>query len=125
MRISPRPRSHPSGRSPMPLFGWLRRGQDDERPPKSPVGRWAWLSGTRILTNTPYLIPKDDAEGDRLDLQHHLLKLVAGGNYRAPALASVFSPIPRFDFSSGRGKVYRPGLSAEDSVSTPQRLVCL
>ncbi len=29
-------------------------------------------------------MPKDKLEEDRLDLQHHLLKLAGGGNYRAP-----------------------------------------
>ena len=29
-------------------------------------------------------MPKDEREGDRLNLQHHLLKVAAQGNYRAP-----------------------------------------
>ncbi|HEY7348247.1 MAG TPA: class I SAM-dependent methyltransferase [Ktedonobacterales bacterium] len=56
------------------------------RPPAHPLParRWTWLGGRRILTNTPYVLPKDQAEGDRLDLQHYLLKIAAGGLYRAP-----------------------------------------
>jgi ubiquinone/menaquinone biosynthesis C-methylase UbiE len=69
----------------MQFFGWFRRKPSEKREaPTSTPRRWTWLSGKRILLNTPYIIPKDVAEGNRLDLQHHLLKVVAGGNYRAP-----------------------------------------
>jgi ubiquinone/menaquinone biosynthesis C-methylase UbiE len=36
------------------------------------------------MITAPYVMPKDEREGDRLNLQHHLLKVAAGGNYRAP-----------------------------------------
>lgn len=36
------------------------------------------------MLNAPYVMPKDKIEGDRLNLQHHLLKVAASGNYRAP-----------------------------------------
>ncbi len=66
----------------MRLFFWRRPSPDDltTLPPR----RWAWLGGRRILTNTPYVMPKDKLEGDRLEIQHHLFKLAAGGLYRAP-----------------------------------------
>lgn len=64
----------------MRLFFWRRPPADLPPPPR----RWTWLMGRRMLTNTPYVMPKDKLEGDRLEVQHHLLKLAAGGLYRAP-----------------------------------------
>lgn len=68
----------------MRLFGWFRHTAQDEKA-SSPIHRGPiWLSGRRVLTNSSYILPKDKVEGDRLDLQHHLLKIAARGNYRAP-----------------------------------------
>ena len=61
--------------------------------------RWTWLRGRRVLTNTPYIFPKDEAEGSRLDLQHHLFKLAAGGLYRAP----LYQPRSILDVACGTG----------------------
>ena len=84
----------------MRLFGWFRRPPDSTAAPQgSPARRWTWLSGRRILSNTPYVFPKDHAEGDRLDLQHHLLKIAAGGNYRAP----IRQPATILDVACGTG----------------------
>jgi ubiquinone/menaquinone biosynthesis C-methylase UbiE len=66
----------------MRLFFWRTPPSSDAV--SAQPRRWTWLGGRRILTNTPYVLPKDRAEGDRLDLQHHLLKVAAGGLYRAP-----------------------------------------
>lgn len=63
----------------MHFFFWRNRAESTQDPPL----RWRWLGGRRML-NAPYVMPKDKLEGDRLDLQHHLLKLAASGNYRAP-----------------------------------------
>jgi SAM-dependent methyltransferase len=68
----------------MRLFGWFRRQPAEQTFPNSASRRWMWLGGRRMLAETPYIMPKDKLEGDRLDLQHHLLKLAGGGNYRAP-----------------------------------------
>src|SRR5579885_2558015 len=69
----------------MRLFGWFRRApQEIEKPEAETPRRWTWLSGRRILSAGTYILPKDKVEGDRLDLQHHLLKVAAGKNYRAP-----------------------------------------
>lgn len=84
----------------MRLFGWFRRPpQQVAAPDDTPRSRWAWLGGRRILTNTPYVMPKDKAEGDRLDLQHHLLKLATGKNYRAP----IRQPRTILDVACGTG----------------------
>ncbi len=68
----------------MRLFGWLRRQSAEQAFSTGASRRWFWLGGRRMLAATPYIMPKDKLEGDRLDLQHHLLKLAGGGNYRAP-----------------------------------------
>lgn len=68
----------------MSLFGWFRWQQRVQAPGVSAQRRWFWLGGRRVLADTPYIMPKDVLEGERLDLQHHLLKLAGGGNYRAP-----------------------------------------
>src|SRR5579871_1385512 len=69
----------------MPLFQWFRRApQPAERAESDASRRWAWLGGRRVLRTRPYVFPKDIAEGGRLDLQHHLLKVAVGKNYRAP-----------------------------------------
>jgi ubiquinone/menaquinone biosynthesis C-methylase UbiE len=83
----------------MRLFGWFRRAPQQAEPPASTPRRWGWLGGRRVLTNTPYVFPKDVAEGGRLDLQHHLLKVAAGKNYRAP----IRQPRAILDVACGTG----------------------
>jgi SAM-dependent methyltransferase len=65
----------------MRLFGRFWRvpqsAFDEEAAPK----RWNWFAGRRLLLTSPYVLPKDTAEGGRLDLQHHLLKVAFGRNY--------------------------------------------
>jgi ubiquinone/menaquinone biosynthesis C-methylase UbiE len=66
----------------MRLFGWFGRPpQHDESAASHPPRRWTWFGGRRMLANSPYIMPKDKAEGDRLDLQHHLLKIAINRNY--------------------------------------------
>lgn len=79
----------------MRLFFWRKQ----QNPPEQPQRRWAWLGGRRVLTNTPYVLPKDKAEGDRLDLQHYLVRHVAEGNYRAP----IRQPRAILDVATGTG----------------------
>ncbi len=62
----------------MRLFFWRKSRE------RTASQRWTWLGGRRVLTNTPYVMPKDKLEGDRLDLQHHLFKVAAGGLYCVP-----------------------------------------
>jgi ubiquinone/menaquinone biosynthesis C-methylase UbiE len=68
-----------------------------ERP--APSRRWAWLGGHRFLTGTPYILPKDTEEGNRLDVQGYLFKLAAGGLYRAP----LHQPRSILDVACGTG----------------------
>lgn len=84
----------------MRFFGWFRRTpQPAEASEANAPRRWSWLGGRRILTNTLYVFPKDVAEGGRLDLQHHLLKVAAGKNYRAP----IRQPRAILDVACGTG----------------------
>lgn len=82
----------------MRLFGWFRRPRQESNAPRAPR-RWVWLEGRRVLTTTPYILPKDKLEGDRLDLQHHLLKVAIGRNYYAP----VRQPRSILDVACGTG----------------------
>jgi ubiquinone/menaquinone biosynthesis C-methylase UbiE len=84
----------------MRLFGWLRRApQEPEAAQAEARRRWTWLSGRRILSAGTYILPKDKIEGDRLDLQHHLLKVAVGKNYRAP----IRQPRAILDVACGTG----------------------
>jgi SAM-dependent methyltransferase len=80
----------------MRFLGWFRRrapeGQGTPR-------RWAWLGGRRVLVGTPYVMPKDKVEGDRLDLQHHLYKLLLGRN----SFARLRQPRAILDVACGTG----------------------
>lgn len=82
----------------MRLFGWFRRQQDPSEE-AAPSRRWAIFAGRRILTNTPYIMPKDKAEGDRLDIQHHLVKVATGRIYQAP----IQRPQAILDVACGTG----------------------
>ncbi len=82
----------------MRLFFWRKPKPADETP-QPRTSWWAWLGGRRVLTNTPYILPKDKAEGDRLDLQHHLLKVAVRANYYAP----VRQPRAILDVACGTG----------------------
>lgn len=68
----------------MRFFTFWRKRQDQPDELAQAPKRWTWLGGRRVLSNTPYVMPKDHQEGDRLEAQHYLFKLAAGGLYRAP-----------------------------------------
>lgn len=83
----------------MRLLFWRKRPASDVMPP--PPRRWTWLGGRRFLTQTPYILPKDTEEGNRLDVQHYLFKLAAGGLYRAPL--HTIQPRNMLDVACGTG----------------------
>lgn len=55
----------------------------------------------RILTQSPaYIYPNDEQELDRLDMQHHMFKMVMGGKlYHVP----LMSPKKILDIGTGSG----------------------
>lgn len=63
---------------------WFRKNASRFEPVAAPPRRWAWLGGGRSIATTPYVLPPDQTEEDRLDLQHFLLTMAAGGLYCAP-----------------------------------------
>jgi ubiquinone/menaquinone biosynthesis C-methylase UbiE len=65
----------------MRLFSWFRRMPQTGEEAAPVPRRWGFLGGRRVLIESPYVLPKDEAEGGRLDLQHHLLKVAFGRNY--------------------------------------------
>ena len=83
----------------MRLFGWFRHPAQQEKTAAPAPRRWGWIGGRRVLGESLYVMPKDKAEGDRLDLQHHLLKVALGRNYY-PRLRS---PRAILDVACGTG----------------------
>lgn len=59
-----------------------------------------YQAGRRCLLGSAYVLPRDASENERLDAQHHLLRLVLGSNYLAPLLA----PRAILDVGCGTGK---------------------
>src|SRR5262249_29785679 len=62
--------------------------------------RFRWLGGRRQLVGTPYLLPSDQQEMNRLDFQHYLLRYSLRGNYAGPLRA----PASILDVGSGTGR---------------------
>ncbi len=64
----------------MRLFGWFRRpprASGIQQPERRP--RWRWVGGKRMLAESLYLFPKDQAEGYRLEHQNYMFKVASGG----------------------------------------------
>ncbi|HEY7356713.1 MAG TPA: methyltransferase domain-containing protein [Ktedonobacterales bacterium] len=84
----------------MGLFSWLRRRfAPAQQTASGAPRRWQWWGGRRLFSIGTYIFPKDAVEGERLDLQHHLYKLVLGANYRAP----IRQPRAILDVACGTG----------------------
>ena len=65
----------------MRLFGWLRQTPSEQASAPASAGLWRWFGGRRLLAQSLYVMPKDHLEGERLNLQHHLLRIALGRNY--------------------------------------------
>ena len=64
----------------MRLFGWFRRApQAEGAEQEAPRPRWRWVGGRRMLAESLYLFPKDQAEGYRLEHQNYMFKVASGG----------------------------------------------
>lgn len=73
----------------MSLFSWLSRrkntltsGRKVSKTARSAAS--AWPDQRTRLADTPYLLPKDAQEDNRLDYQHHVMHLSLGGHFVAP-----------------------------------------
>jgi ubiquinone/menaquinone biosynthesis C-methylase UbiE len=64
------------------------------------VNDYQWLEGHRHVSDVPYMLPNDDSEIDRLDLQHYMLRYTLKGNYLAP----ITEPAHILDVGSGTGR---------------------
>lgn len=65
-----------------------------------PLGSWCWKRGKRMPDqDNSYLLPKDPLEGERLNLQHRLLREGLGANVLAP----VERPARILDVAGGTG----------------------
>lgn len=67
---------------------------------ESSGGRYVEVGGRRHLADTPYVLPHDDQEINRLDFQHYMLRYALHGNFAAP----VRSPASILDVGSGTGR---------------------
>lgn len=66
----------------------------------APPARFRFFGGRRHLAGTPYPLPKDTAEVNRLDFQHYLLRTGFRGNYAAP----IEQPARILDVGCGSGR---------------------
>ena len=83
-------------------MGWFQRGRIVQQAVAGQRGfGLGWLRGRRRLAEVPYLLPSDFAEGNRLDMQHYLLKLAYNGqNFTAP----IQAPLSVLDVGCGTGR---------------------
>ncbi len=58
------------------------------------------IGGRQMAVDSPYLLPKDVSESNRLDLQHYMLRYVLRGNFVAP----VQTPHDILDVGCGTGR---------------------
>jgi ubiquinone/menaquinone biosynthesis C-methylase UbiE len=65
-----------------------------------PGRRFQFLGGRRFVADAPYMLPKDDAEINRLDFQHYMLRHVLRGLYAAP----IGTPSAVLDVGCGTGR---------------------
>jgi len=63
-------------------------------------GLFRVFGGRRHIAGVPYALPKDDAEINRLDFQHYMLRYALRGNYLAP----ISQPRDILDVGSGSGR---------------------
>ncbi len=68
------------------MWPFKRRKGAAEQGAGDQSGRRGFLSlgGRRYMADAPYMLPKDDAEINRLDFQHYMLRYVLRGNYAPP-----------------------------------------
>ncbi|GCF08843.1 class I SAM-dependent methyltransferase [Dictyobacter arantiisoli] len=82
----------------MGLFQWLWKGHT--HPPTEQSEQLVTQGNRAYIKAAPYLLPKDDQEIDRLDLQHYIFRYMLHENYVAP----LQSPNRILDVGCGTGR---------------------
>lgn len=85
------------------MWPFKRRARGaDQRADGQREGRRGFLSlgGRRFVADAPYMLPKDDAELNRLDFQHYMLRYALRGAYAPPLEA----PRDVLDVGCGTGR---------------------
>lgn len=75
---------------------WSRRTST----PSSEVSPYIIYKGRRMKVDSPYMLPKDNEESGRLDMQHVMLRYVLRGNFVAP----IRNPQSILDVGCGTGR---------------------
>lgn len=87
----------------MQWFGWLRR-KPQTRAHAGAMTLQAsitdWRAGRVRVVGVPYALPADEAEVNRLDFQHYMLRFAFQGNYAAP----LTNPASILDVGAGTGR---------------------
>jgi len=86
--------------TPLSWFHFRRNKRGTSARGTLPSSQYDWLYGRRRLAEVPYLLPNDQSEVNRLDLQHFMLKMALGGNITAP----VKRPLSILDVGCGTGR---------------------
>lgn len=82
-------------------MSWFRKSRQQATIVAPPTERRRFvLFGRRYLANTPYMLPSDDQEINRLDFQHYMLRYALRGNYAAP----IGQPRAILDVGTGTGR---------------------
>ena len=84
----------------MAWWQWWRRGTSRRGGQVGAPARWRSVFGRQYVAGIPYLLPKDDAEVSRLDLQHFMLRAALRANYLAP----ITRPGAVLDVGCGTGR---------------------
>jgi ubiquinone/menaquinone biosynthesis C-methylase UbiE len=85
----------------MGLFsGLFRRRPRAAATVQHKAARLVEVGGRQYLADAPYVLPKDDAEINRLDFQHYMLRYAMKGNYAAP----LTNPLGILDVGCGTGR---------------------
>lgn len=79
---------------------WLFSRPKRTTPHNSPRSQITWASGRRHLNDTPYVLPNDLEDANRLDFQHFMLRFILQGNFGAP----IKNPLAILDVAGGTGR---------------------
>ncbi len=67
------------------MWPFKRNRRNEEQPPETRERRgFLFFGERRYVANAPYMLPKDDAELNRLDFQHYMLRFAMHGLYAPP-----------------------------------------